>query len=254
MMQGIIKLVGAFVLSMLLASTFSGTFDENPKPGSTLAFVVLTLGFFGIFLMAFRATFGGFELSSVEKQGCFISVIVILIVTGVVLASGGGGAGAAFAVVGGLAVAASAFGYLSAFSALFGGRQRAETVPPVAPRARPHEIAEEDLRPFHFDPSRFYRQEYPDPPQEDLLRLGYHPAPGAYSTNEAIRMFGISGAGAHPGHTRSAEALAACCLQAMGRKRGMAFLNEAARDRKLPTQIGQLYNHALQVAERQGGR
>ena len=84
----------------------------------------------------------------------------------------------------------------------------------------------------------------PEPAPPDASRVDYQPAQG-YSTDYAQQLFRESRVRGAPSNTKAARTLAGYCLAALGPHAGMAFLNAAARDDKLPKKTRQFYAHAL---------
>lgn len=78
-------------------------------------------------------------------------------------------------------------------------------------------------------------------------RLPHYPRPRSYSSAEAERLFQISGVRGSAADTHAAQALAACCITALGASKGREFIRQAARDGTLPKHIRQFYIHALQA-------
>lgn len=89
----------------------------------------------------------------------------------------------------------------------------------------------------------------PQPAPSDAARLDYQPAQG-YSTEYAQQLFRASRVRGAPSNSKAASQLAGHCLAALGPHAGMAFLNAAARDDKLPNKTRQFYAHALMEMER----
>jgi len=89
----------------------------------------------------------------------------------------------------------------------------------------------------------------PEPAPPDAARVEYQPAQG-YSTEYAQRLFRESRVRGAPSNSKAASQLAGHCLAALGPHAGMAFLNAAARDDKLPKKTRQFYAQALMEMER----
>ncbi|MDY6980141.1 MAG: hypothetical protein SV201_09680 [Pseudomonadota bacterium] len=77
------------------------------------------------------------------------------------------------------------------------------------------------------------------------LRITYREA-HAYSTDYAEQVFQDANVQGSPSDTRAAQALAEHVAALFGPAGGTAFLNHAARDRRLPKKTRQFYTHALQ--------
>lgn len=83
-------------------------------------------------------------------------------------------------------------------------------------------------------------------------RIPYQPVQ-EYSTDYAVRLLNEAKVDGSPSSdTKAARDLAGYCLGTFGVTKGMAFLNQAARDDRLPKKARQFYAHALQEMERGG--
>lgn len=89
-----------------------------------------------------------------------------------------------------------------------------------------------------------------NPGRQPVKALPYHRRPGAYTSDEARRMFDVAGIrDLPPSSTDGAVSLASAYILSVGWEMAQEFIHAAARDEDLPKQMRDFYIHALVVLE-----
>ena len=158
------------------------------------------------------------------------------------------------------------YGFTVALSQILGKyrkRERPVKVPQYDPYSQGEAPLHED---YHVNPDVYVQQTRrtiisatrrasPDPGRQvgsgrEQLALDQSNMPQEYSTKAGKELYKLSRVKNNPSSTDEATELLRFCVGSLGTHRGIIFVSQAARDRKLPSKMRKMYVHADQIAAR----